>query len=169
MKIGNVNVRISAVNMAVFGIFTLILLSYVILTNDWRMLTWGVPTLLLLLIIPGALNYMSQDQYAHLVPVYEAEAKKVSIKAVNASMLGQPVRFEGVVEETHFKYLNRPQFRVADRSGEISVKMFTPPKEDINKGDVVEVLGQVMRRYFVTGDPVINCVNIRKINKPAKS
>jgi uncharacterized protein YdeI (BOF family) len=169
MKIGNVNVRISAVNLAVFGIFTLILLSYVILTNDWRMLTWGVPTLILLLIIPGLLNYMSQDQYAHLVPLYEQEAKKVSVKAINTSMVGQPVRLEGVVEQVRFKYLNRPQFRVADKSGEISVKMYTNPTEDINKGDVVEVLGQVMKRYFVTGDAVVNCVEIRKINKNVKS
>jgi hypothetical protein len=169
MKIGNVNVRISAVNLAVFGIFTLILLSYVILTNDWRVLTWGVPTLILLLIIPAALNYMSQDQYAHLIPLYEQEAKKVGIKSINTNMIGHPIRLEGVVEKVRFKYLNRPQFIVADKSGEITVKMFTSPKEDINKGDVVEVLGQVMKRYLFTGDPVINCVYIRKINKPAKS
>jgi hypothetical protein len=28
--------------------------------------------------------------------------------------------------------------------------------------DVVEVYGQVIRRYIVTGEPVINCVIIRK-------
>jgi hypothetical protein len=31
--------------------------------------------------------------------------------------------------------------------------------------DVVEVLGQVIKRYVVTGDPVVNCVSIRKIEK----
>ncbi len=33
------------------------------------------------------------------------------------------------------------------------------------KGDVVEVLGLVMKRYVVGGDPVINCVSIRKVDK----
>jgi len=33
---------------------------------------------------------------------------------------------------------------------------------------VVEVLGQVIRRYIVTGDPVINCVSIKKIKKPVE-
>jgi hypothetical protein len=47
----------------------------------------------------------------------------------------------------------------------MSVKMFTTPKEDINKDDVVEVLGQVIKRYIVVGEPVVNAVLIRKINK----
>ena len=43
--------------------------------------------------------------------------------------------------------------------------MFTSPEEDVKVNDIVEVLGQVVRRYFVTGDPVVNCVSIRKIKK----
>ncbi|NYT06414.1 MAG: nucleotide-binding protein [Methanomicrobiales archaeon] len=165
MRIGDTNVRVSAVNLAVFGIFTLILLIYVALTRDWRTFAWAFPTAILLLVIPAALNYMSQKQYADLVPVYEAEAKKVGIKAINLGMAGQPVRVEGVVERTHFQFLNRPQYLIADRSGEISVKMFTSPQERIRTGDVVEVLGTVMKRYLVSGDAVINCVSIRKIEK----
>jgi hypothetical protein len=41
--------------------------------------------------------------------------------------------------------------------------MFTSPDEDMKVNDIVEVYGQVIRRYMVTGDPVINCVIIRKI------
>jgi hypothetical protein len=63
-------------------------------------------------------------------------------------------------------YLNRPQFVVGDKSGEISVKMFTSPQEDIRKGDIVEVIGMVMKRYIMTGEPVINCVSIRKLKPP---
>jgi RecJ-like exonuclease len=80
-------------------------------------------------------------------------------------MIGKTVRIEGVVEKIHFQFLNRPQYIIADRSGAISVKMFTSPDEDVKVNDVVEVLGQVVRRYFVTGDPVVNCVSIRKIKK----
>jgi cytochrome c-type biogenesis protein CcmE len=93
----------------------------------------------------------------------------VRVKLINPSMIGQPVRIEGVVERVYFQFLNRPQFMVADRSGEISVKMFTSPQEKIREGDVVEVLGLVMKRYVMTGDPVINCVSIRKIEKSVES
>ena len=72
------------------------------------------------------------------------------------------MRIEGVVERVHFQFLNRPQYSVADRSGAISVKMFTSPDEDMKVNDIVEVLGQVIRRYIVTGEPVINCVSIRR-------
>jgi hypothetical protein len=83
-------------------------------------------------------------------------------------MIGKTVRINGVVERVHFQFLNRPQYAVADRSGAISVKMFTSPDEDIKVNDRVEVLGQVIRRYIVTGEPVINCVSIRKSSgKPA--
>ena len=87
------------------------------------------------------------------------------VKLINESMIGKTVRIEGVVERVHFQFLNRPQYIIADRSGAISVKMFTSPDEDVKVNDIVEVLGQVIRRYFVTGDPVVNCVSIRKIKK----
>jgi len=107
---------------------------------------------------------MSQSHYEALVPEYESEAQKVRIRAINMNMIGKPVRVEGIVELVRFGFLDRPQFVVADKSGEISVKMFTAPKERIRKDDIVEVLGTVMKRYILVGEsPVINCVSIRKI------
>jgi len=79
------------------------------------------------------------------------------------------VRIKGVVEQVYFQFLNRPQYLVADRTGEISVKMFTSPMEDVQKGDVVEVLGTVVKRYILTGDAVINCVSIRKVKNNQQS
>ncbi|WP_292366432.1 MULTISPECIES: nucleotide-binding protein [unclassified Methanoculleus] len=169
MKIGNINVKISVMSLAVFGIFTIILLGTVIATGDTSILIWGIPILALLLIIPATLNYMSQKQYASLVPMYEQEAKSVRIRAINLSMIGEPVRIKGVVERTYFQLLNRPQYLVADRTGEISVKMFTSPPEDVQKGDVVEVLGTVVKRYILSGDAVINCVSIRKVENSQQS
>ncbi len=169
MKIRNVDVKISVLQLAVVVILTFILLCYILLTGDFSIISWGVPSLVLLLIIPMALNYISQNQYNDLIPVYEKEAKKVAIKAINIGMKGEPVRIQGVVEAAHFKYLNRPQFIIADRSGSISAKMFTSSKEDINKGDVVEVLGLIIKRYLFTGDAIVNCISIRKINKVKKS
>jgi hypothetical protein len=166
MKIGNVDVKVSIVAIAVFVFFTIFLLIASVYSPEVRsQLIWLIPILFMLLVIPMALNYMSRSQYADLAPHYEVEAKTVRIKLINESMVGKPVRIEGVVEQVHFQFLNRPQYRVADRSGEISVKMFTSPDENVKVNDVVEVFGQVIRRYIVTGDPVVNCITIRKIKK----
>jgi hypothetical protein len=166
MKIGNVDVKVSFVSIAVFVFFTIVLVIASMFSPEVRSnLIWMIPCLFMLLVIPVALNYMSRSEYADITPHYEVEAKTVRVKLINEGMVGKPVRIEGVVERIHFQFLNRPQYLVADRSGAISVKMFTSPNEDIKVNDVVEVLGQVIRRYIVTGDPVINCVSVRKIKK----
>jgi hypothetical protein len=166
MKIGTVEVKVSIVAVAVFVFFTIFLLFASLYSPEVRsQLIWMIPALFMLLVIPMALNYMSRSEYNNLEPIYEAEAKTVRIKLINESMVGKPVRIEGVVERVYFQFLNRPQYLVADRSGAISVKMFTSSNEEIKVNDVVEVLGQVIKRYIVTGDPVVNCVSIRKIDK----
>jgi hypothetical protein len=162
MEIKNVNVRISAVSLAVFAFFTILVVFAVAITRDFSILIWGLPTLVLLIIIPGMLNYMSQSQYAGLVPVYEKEAKDVRARAITIAMIGKPVRLHGAIKKVKFRYLNRPHYTLADPSGEITVKMFTTPQEDVQVGDRVEVLGLVMKRYVVSGDPVVNCVSIRR-------
>ncbi|KLK87721.1 nucleotide-binding protein [Methanoculleus sediminis] len=169
MQIGDVKVRVTAVTVAVFLFFIILIAAYVFTTGDVRTLYWAVPSAVMLLLIPMALNYMSQKQYASLVPIYEAEAKNARIREINLNKLGEPVRIKGVVERVHFQFLNRPQYLVADRTGEISVKMFTSPAEDVQKGDLVEVLGVVVKRYIMTGDAVINCVSIRKVESVQQS
>ena len=169
MKIGKVDVKVSIVAIAVFVFFTIFLLVaslYSPLVQS--QLIWMIPVLFMLLVIPMALNYMSRSQYADMEPQYAAAAKTVRVKLINESMIGKPVRIEGVVERVYFQFLNRPQYLVADRSGSISVKMFTSTDEDVKVNDVVEVLGQVIHRYMVSGDPVINCISIKKIKRPAK-
>ena len=84
-----------------------------------------IPVSFLLLVIPVALNYMSRSQYKDLEPIYEAEAKTVRVKLINESMIGKVVRIEGVVEACPFPVPEPPAVPVADRSGAISVKMFT--------------------------------------------
>ncbi len=166
MKIGNFDVKVSVIAIAVFVFFTIFLLIAAVFSPDIRSnLIWLIPCVFMLLVIPIALNYMSRSEYADVAPRYEAEAKRVRVKLINENMIGKPVRVEGVVEKVLFQFLNRPQYLVADRSGAISVKMFTTPDEEIKVNDVVEVLGQVIHRYIVTGDPIINCVSIKKIKK----
>ncbi|MDD1679086.1 MAG: nucleotide-binding protein [Methanomicrobiales archaeon] len=168
MKIRNINVKISPLAVIVVVIFTILLIFSYIVSKDTSILIWGIPTLILLLLIPIALNYMSQQSYAEVIPEYEREAKSVRIKAINPNMVGEIVRIQGVVERVYFRYLNRPQYLVADKTGEISVKIFTSPTEDIRVNDLVEVVGSVIKRYIATGDPVINCVSIKKIGKQAE-
>ncbi|PKL58155.1 MAG: nucleotide-binding protein [Methanomicrobiales archaeon HGW-Methanomicrobiales-5] len=163
MKIGKVDVKISIVSIAVFVFFTLVLIVASLFSPEIRThLFWLIPVLFLLLVIPVVLSHMSRSQYAELEPEYERQAKTVRVKLINENMIGKIVRIDGVVERVHFQFMNRPQYSIADRSGAISVKMFTSPDENIKVNDVVEVLGQVIRRYIVTGEPVINCVSIRK-------
>jgi hypothetical protein len=169
MKIGTINVKVSNISIGVFVFFTLLLVIASMVDPGIRPhLLWMVPSLFLLLVIPVLLNYMSRSQYKDLEPVYEKEAKTVRVRLINESMIGKIVRIEGVVERIHFQFLNRPQYTVADRSGAISVKMFTSPDYDVKVNDLVEVYGQVIRRYMVTGEPVINCVIIRKYRKPSE-
>jgi len=165
MKIGTINLRISIIAVAVVAIFTIFLAFAFFISRESNLLLWGIPTLILLFVIPLGLNYMSQKEYADVRPQYEREARPVRIKLINMNMVSEPVRIEGLVEKVRFQYLNRPQYIIADRSGEISVKMYTHPEEKIKTGDVVEVLGMVMKRYIMGGDAVINGVSIRKIDK----
>jgi hypothetical protein len=165
MKIKNTEVKISIIAIAVVIFFTILLSVTYVLTRDPVILYMGVPTIILLVVLPLGLNYMSQRQYADVRPQYEREARPVRIRMINLNMVGEPVRIEGIIERVHFQFLNRPQYVVADRSGEISVKMFTNPEEKIKVGDVVEVLGLVIKRYIAGGDAVVNGVSIRKIDK----
>lgn len=163
MKIGNVNVKVSIVTLAVFVFFAILVVVSAVVSPDIRaQLFWILPALIILIVFPMALNYMSRKQYTDLIPIYEVEAKPTRIRMINESMIGKVVRVEGVVEKVRFQFLNRPQYIVADRTGEISVKMFTSPDEDVKENDIVEILGTVIKRYLVGGDPVINCVSIRK-------
>lgn len=164
MKFRDIEVRITPIQIGVLLFFAIFLIFAYWTSKSTILLLFGIPMVIGLAIIPVLLRHMSQSQYEALIPTYESEAQKVRIKAINLNMLGKPVRIEGVVERVHFDFLDRPQYMVADRSGEISVKMFTAPRAKIRKDDIVEVLGTVMKRYVLVGeDPVINCVSIRKV------
>jgi cytochrome c-type biogenesis protein CcmE len=164
MKIRDIELRVTPIQIGVLLFFVIFLIFAYLTSRSTTLLLFGIPMVIGLAVIPILLRHMSQSQYEALIPTYESEAQKVRIKAINTNMLGKPVRIEGVVERVSFDFLDRPQFMVADRSGEISVKMFTAPREKIRKDDVVEVLGTVMKRYLLVGqDPVINCVSIRKV------
>lgn len=162
-------IRPSILHVLVFAFFLILISIYVFSTGDTSMLIWGIPTLICLLLIPMGLTYLSQSQYSDLIPMYEASAKEVKIREINESMVSKPIKIEGLVEEVRFRSLNRPHFIIGDRTGVTTVKMFTSPRNDINKGDIVEVYGQVIRRYIIYGDPIVNGVDIRVTGSSEKS
>jgi len=164
MKFRDIELRIAPIQIGVLLFFAFFLFLAFLMSGSLVLLVYGIPMIIFLAIIPVVLRHMSQSQYEALVPTFEHDAQRVRVKAINMNMIGKPVRIEGIVERVSFDFLDRPQYLVADRSGEISVKMFTAPREKIRKDDIVEVLGTVMKRYLLVGeDPVINCVSIRKI------
>ncbi len=93
MKIKGTTVRVSIIQIGLVIALTLILLAYVFLSEDYRTLLWAVPVLVMLLVIPTALNYMSQSQYDDLIPYYEAEAVSVRMAAIRRMTL---VRLSGL-------------------------------------------------------------------------
>jgi len=162
-------IRPSILHLFVFAFFLVLIAIYIFTSGDYHMLIWGIPTLLCLLAFPMALAYLSQNQYASLIPEYEADAKSVNIREINHSMLSKRIRIEGLVEEVRFRSLNRPHYIIGDRTGVTVVKMFTNPRFDVKKGDVVLVYGQVMKRYIFYGDPIINGVDVRVIRSGEKT
>jgi len=154
--------RPSILHLFVFAFFAALIIVYILLTGDFSILPWAIPTLVLLILIPMGLTYLSQDQYSDLIPEYEKVARDVKIREITEAMISKPIRIEGLVEEVRFQFLNRPHFVVGDKTGVTTVKMFTNPHNIIKKGDIVEVYGQVIRRYIFAGDPIVNGVEIRK-------
>jgi hypothetical protein len=160
MKIGDYNAKPSLLHYGVVIFFSCVLLLYGFSTGDWRTLLLCVPLVVLMLFIPMALNYMTQKEYADLLPYYKEHARPVKIREINEHMVSTPIRLEGIVEQVRFKSINRPHFIIADRTGVITVKMFTDPGTEIHVHDRVLVYGQVIRRYIALGDPVVNGVSI---------
>ena len=165
MQISFSQLRPSIVQIFVFAFFAIFVSAYVLLSGDTGILIWAIPTIILLLLIPMGMTYLSQSQYSDLIPEYEAFARELKIREINESLISKPITFEGLVEEVRWRSLNRPHYIIADKTGETIVKMFTRPRIDVRKDDVVRVYGQVIRRYIFAGDPIVNGVDIRIIKK----
>ena len=69
MKIGSVDAKVSVLAIVVVVIFAFFLVFYYLTVGDLQVMIWGVPTLVLLFLIPLGLNYMSQKQYLEMTPV----------------------------------------------------------------------------------------------------
>lgn len=130
---------------------------------DSGLLIIAIPGLILLLVIPMALGWMSRRSYAQATKKYEGKGRYLKIAKISLGMTGDVVRVSGTVQKISFKWLNRPHFQVKDDTGgEIRVIMFTSPAEEIKVGDEVGVLGIVMKNIFARTTPAISAVSVKK-------
>jgi hypothetical protein len=138
-----------------------VFLRYAI-TGDTRFLIYAIPGLILLIVLPMALGWMSRRSYAKAEGDYDQKARNYKIGQIGEPTRGRPVRITGKVEKVRFRWLNRPHFQVKDDTGTIRVVLFTSPAERIDTGDRVEVLGMVMKNIFDRHGQAVSAVSIKK-------
>lgn len=110
------------------------------LSRDTRFLLTALPMVLVLLAVPLLLGLMNRR---HTDKVDIGDYKYFKIKDLASIRAGEPVRIRGTIESASLKWLNRPNFRINDGTGEIGVFMFWAPREDIKPGDKVEAAGSL--------------------------
>jgi hypothetical protein len=132
-------------------------------TGDTRFLLFAIPGLILLLIIPMTLAWMSRRSFSQADEQFGSKAKRCKIEKIDLGMVGNIVRVTGEVEKVSFKWLNRPHFHIRENTAGIRVIMFTAPSHNIRKGDTVEAVGIVMKHLLTRNKPIISAVSIKTI------
>jgi hypothetical protein len=122
----------------------------------------AIPGLILLLVIPMTLSWMSRRSYAQATYKHSKKGKDLKIAKISLEMIGNIVRLSGIVQKISFKWLNRPHFQIKDETGVIRVIMFASPAEEIRVGDNVGVFGIVMKNIFALRTPAISAVSVKK-------
>lgn len=153
--------------MSIFAWITFILCTVAVflryaMTGNARFLMYAIPGLILLIVLPMALGWMSRRSYAKAEEEYDQKARRYRIGQIGESTRGQAVRITGRVEKVRFRWLNRPHFQVKDDTGTIRVILFTSPAEPIRTGDKVEILGMVMKNIFDRRSQAVSAVSIKK-------
>ncbi len=120
--------------------------------------------LLALLAIPMVLTMLNR-QVSSNVREYNADKLKFEkIQNINLTRTGEPVKIVGTIEKISFRWMNRPLLSIKDNTGTIPVIMFTPPPEEIKVGDTIKVVGMIMRKFFLRGQPAISGISVEKIS-----
>lgn len=132
------------------------------MTGDGRFLLFAIPGLILLIVIPMALGWMSRKSYASAEGDYDRKARRYKVGEISEATRGRAVRFTGTVTAVRFRWLNRPHFQVKDDTGSIRVILFTSPGENITVGDRVEVLGMVVKNIFDRSSQAVSAIRIKK-------
>jgi len=163
MKIHGVTIGISPLHILVVAFFLVLFTASYLATTEIMYLFWGIPLSLILLIIPIFNSYSVGSQYVKLLPEYEEQSKRVRVKQITLSVLGKPVRVEGVVQAVKGVWLCRPALTIFDGSAAIVAKKSVPLEVDVAVGDNVEVVGMVVRRFSIFGDLMVHAIGIKKV------
>jgi len=131
-------------------------------TGNAQFLLFAIPGLILLIIIPMTLAWMSRRSLAEAAGHYVDSCRPFKIGRITLDTTGTAVRVSGSVDKVSFRWLNRPHFIVRDDTGTIRVMMFTTPSGKIERGDHVDVLGVVVKNIFARSTPAISAVGVEK-------
>lgn len=120
------------------GMATCVTLLAYIVSPDAKLALTMLPMLLLLGGIPMLINVMNRR---HIAKLDFHHVKLGKIKDIAQKAIGEQVRISGTIAAVSHQWLNQPNFRVVDPSGEIDVYMFVAPRDRFNCGDQIEVVG----------------------------
>lgn len=132
-------------------------------TGDSRFLLYAIPGLILLLVIPMALAWMSRRSFTQADEQLGTTARACTIGKIDPAMIGDIVRISGEVQKISFMWLNRPHFHIKDETAQIRVIMFTAPANKVVVGDRVEAVGIVMKYPLTKARLVISAVSVKRI------
>ncbi len=152
----------SALAWVVFIICTAAVALRYVSTGDSRFLLYTVPGLILLLVIPMVLAWMSRRSFAQAQEQFEPQARTCMIGKINQALVGEVVRISGEVMKISFMWLNRPHFHIKDATGQMRVIMFTAPSNRVTAGDRVEAVGIVMKYPLTKARFVISAVSVKR-------
>jgi RecJ-like exonuclease len=132
-------------------------------TGNAGFFLYAIPGLIMLLVIPMTLAWMSRRSFTQAQEQSETQANPCKIGKIVPAMIGNVVRISGEVQKISFKWLNRPHFHIKDATGEIRVIMFTAPANKVIAGDKVEAVGVVMKYPLSKERIAISAVSVKRI------
>jgi RecJ-like exonuclease len=132
--------------------------------RDHNFLYIAIPMLLALLVIPMVLTMLNRQVSSDVREYNTDKLKLEKIQNINLTRTGEPVKIVGTVEKISFRWMNRPLLNIKDKTGIIPVIVFTPFPEEIKVGDTIRVVGMIMRKFFLRGQPAISSISIEKIS-----
>ncbi|MCQ2377267.1 MAG: hypothetical protein MJ006_04620 [Methanocorpusculum sp.] len=132
-------------------------------THNMAYVFFGVPLVILLIVMPLVLVYTSEKQILKNLPQERAAARFVKARHITPAMRGTVVIIEGKITRVSGIYMNKPVYVIEDSTGSIVAKRVALPERLVGVGANVEVLGRVFAKN--NGTFWINAETITPIAK----
>ena len=167
MIIKGITVRYPPLLMGLIIFFAAICAFCLGSTHDPMYIYLGVPTVIVLIVLPIILTYSSEKQILNNTAAARSVAKFVRIRQITAGMRGNTVILEGKILKVSGLLMNKPAYLIEDPTGRIIVKRFALPARLVGVGANVEVLGRVFGK--ANGNVFINAMTVTPISSLRKS